>query len=72
MWRSLSLPDVENPTLGETGAARIFGPQKGADAAMVDQLERNLTHCFTTIFEQRGVDVRAVKGGGAAGALPLG
>ena len=64
--------DVENPTLGETGAARIFGPQKGADAAMVDQLERNLTHCFTTIFEQRGVDVRAVKGGGAAGAFAAG
>ena len=64
--------DVENPTLGETGAARIFGPQKGADAAMVEQLERNLNHCFTMIFEQRGVDVRAVKGGGAAGAFAAG
>ena len=38
--------DVENPTLGERGAARVFGPQKGADAAMVELLERNLSHCF--------------------------
>ncbi len=64
--------DVENPTLGEKGAARIFGPQKGADAAMVELLERNLEHCFTTVFEQRGVDVRQVKGGGAAGAFAAG
>lgn len=64
--------DVENPTLGEAGAARIFGPQKGADAAMVEQLERNLTHCFTRLYEQRGVDVRAIKGGGAAGAFAAG
>ena len=39
---------------------------------MVEQLERNLNHCFTMIFEQRGVDVRAVKGGGAAGAFAAG
>lgn len=64
--------DVENPTLGERGAARVFGPQKGADAAMVELLERNLRHCFTTVYEQRGVDVRAAKGGGAAGAFAAG
>ena len=64
--------DVENPTLGERGAARIFGPQKGADAAMVEQLERNLRHCFTLVYEQIGVDVRAAKGGGAAGAFAAG
>ncbi|MCY3781595.1 MAG: glycerate kinase [Chloroflexi bacterium] len=64
--------DVENPTLGEKGAARIFGPQKGADAAMVEQLERNLEHCFTTVYQQGGVDVRHVKGGGAAGAFAAG
>lgn len=64
--------DVENPALGKKGAARIFGPQKGADAAMVEQLERNLEHCFTTIVEQRGIDVRHVVGGGAAGAFAAG
>ena len=74
-WRDVEIiiaSDVENPTLGEKGAARIFGPQKGADAAMVELLERNLQHCFTTIFEQRGADVRALKGGGAAGAFAAG
>ena len=64
--------DVENPTLGDEGAARIFGPQKGADAQMVEQLERNLSHCFTRLYEQHGVDARRVKGGGAAGAFAAG
>ena len=34
--------DVRNPLLGERGAARVFGPQKGADAAAVEELERRL------------------------------
>ncbi len=74
-WRDVEIviaSDVENPTLGEQGAARVFGPQKGADLAMVERLERNLHHCFTLVFEQRGVDVRAVAGGGAAGAFAAG
>ncbi len=64
--------DVENPTLGEKGAARIFGPQKGADAAMVDVLERNLRHCFTLVHQQYGRDLRGARGGGAAGAFAAG
>lgn len=36
--------DVDNLLLGEAGAARIFGPQKGATPLMVEQLEKNLTH----------------------------
>ena len=74
-WRHTRIviaSDVENPTLGDEGAARIFGPQKGADARMVEQLERSLTHCFTRLYEQRGIDVRGVKGGGAAGAFAAG
>lgn len=73
-WRAqiVIASDVDNPTLGEQGAARIFGPQKGADAPMVKQLERNLRHCFTRLYEQRGIDVRQVRGGGAAGAFAAG
>ncbi len=74
-WRDINIiiaSDVENPALGEKGAARVFGPQKGADPAMVEQLERNLEHCFTVVYQQRGVDVRHVKGGGAAGGFAAG
>ena len=74
-WRDVEVviaSDVENPTLGERGAARIFGPQKGADPAIVKQLERNMRHCFTLVHEQTGVDVRTAKGGGAAGAFAAG
>ncbi len=74
-WRRARIiiaSDVDNPTLGEDGAARIFGPQKGADAQMVEQLEKNLGQCFTRLYEQRGVDLRHVKGGGAAGAFAAG
>ncbi|MBM7831548.1 glycerate kinase [Agromyces cerinus] len=39
----LILGDVTNPLLGERGAAAVFGPQKGADAATVVVLETNLT-----------------------------
>jgi glycerate kinase len=34
--------DVRNPLLGERGAARVFGPQKGADADGVEELEARL------------------------------
>ena len=74
-WREVDIviaSDVENPTLGDKGAARIFGPQKGADSAMVDSLERSLSHCFTVIHEQLGIDLRMVRGGGAAGAFAAG
>ena len=36
------LCDVRNPLLGERGAARVFGPQKGADADAVEELELRL------------------------------
>ena len=34
--------DVRNPLLGERGAARAFGPQKGADPSDVEELELRL------------------------------
>jgi glycerate 2-kinase len=74
-WHDIEIviaSDVENPTLGEKGAARVFGPQKGATPEMVESLETNLTHCFTTIYEQTGRDVRELEGGGAAGAFSAG
>ena len=36
--------DVDNPLYGPVGAAHVFGPQKGADGAMVERLDRGLRH----------------------------
>lgn len=71
-WRDVEViiaADVENPALGEHGAAAVFAPQKGASPAQVTILEANLSHFFTHIHTQVGVDVRHLQGGGAAGAL---
>ena len=74
-WQQTELllaSDVDNPALGEQGAAAVFGPQKGADAQQVALLEGQLTHFFTLIHEQTGRDVRQLPGGGAAGAFAAG
>ena len=74
-WRDIEIviaSDVDNPALGEDGAAHIFAPQKGADAVQVAILDDSLRHIFTLIHEQRGADVRRVAGGGAAGAFAAG
>ncbi len=61
--------DVDNPALGERGAAMVFGPQKGASPDDIQQLEGLLSYFFTLIAEKTGRDVRTVSGAGAAGAL---
>jgi glycerate kinase len=50
-------------------AARVFGPQKGADGAAVSELERRLERLADRYLEARGVDVRTLPGAGAAGGL---
>jgi len=55
--------DVRNPLLGARGAARAFGPQKGADAAAVDELERRLPSLDEL------APYRALPGAGAGGGL---
>lgn len=64
--------DVENRLLGETGAAAVFGPQKGAAPDDIPQLEAHLRHFFALIAQQHGRDMRDVVGGGAAGGLSVG
>jgi glycerate kinase len=74
-WKNVEVliaSDVDNPTLGAQGAAAVFGPQKGATPAQVQQLEAQLTHFFTLVNDQLGVDVRQLEGGGAAGAFSAG
>jgi glycerate kinase len=61
--------DVENPLLGEHGAARVFGPQKGADELTVRRLERAIGRWADVMADATGRDVRAKPGAGAAGGL---
>ena len=61
--------DIDNPFYGVTGAAHIFGPQKGADPAMVQRLDSNLKALSDVISKDIGLDVQAVPGSGAAGGM---
>jgi glycerate 2-kinase len=61
--------DVEHPLLGPMGAAHVFGPQKGADPAGVDTLERRLTEWAADLEAAAGRELRAEPGAGAAGGL---
>jgi glycerate kinase len=61
--------DVGNPLLGENGAARIFGPQKGATPEQIEELEQGLH----TLVERTGCHEQALAAGaGAAGGLGFG
>lgn len=61
--------DVEHPLLGEHGAARVFGPQKGADAGAIDVLEQRNAAWAAELHAVSGRDVAVLDGAGAAGGL---
>lgn len=64
--------DVENPLCGPLGASSVFGPQKGADAAMVERLDRGLGHLARVMERDLGIAVADVPGAGAAGGMGAG
>lgn len=64
--------DVDNPLIGEHGAAAVYAPQKGADAAMVKRLEEGTRHFATLLSEFCGKDISQVPGLGAAGGIAAG
>ena len=64
--------DVKNPLLGENGATRTFGPQKGATPDELEILERALTSLADTVTTELGCDFRNNPGAGAAGGLGFG
>jgi glycerate kinase len=61
--------DVDNPLYGPRGAARVFGPQKGATPAQVEQLDAALEHLAAVSGRP---DFAQVPGAGAAGGLGFG
>jgi glycerate 2-kinase len=64
--------DVTNPLLGPRGASAVYGPQKGASPAMVDELEAALTRYAAVVRRSLGVEIATLPGGGAAGGLGAG
>lgn len=61
--------DVDNPLTGPEGAAAVFGPQKGADDALVERMDAALAH-YARVIEAGGCQAVAQQpGAGAAGGL---
>ena len=68
----VAMCDIDNPLYGEAGAAYIFGPQKGADPAMVERLDHNLRALEQVVKQALGVDLAQMPGAGAAGGMGYG
>lgn len=68
----MTMCDIDNPLCGPAGAAAVFGPQKGADGAMVRRLDDGLAHLADIIRRDLGRDVLTLPGGGAAGGFGAG
>lgn len=64
----VGLADVDAPLLGESGAARLFAPQKGADPALVAELEEAMCG-WARALAAAGHDVADLPGAGAAGGI---
>ena len=70
--RFILASDVDNPLLGAEGAAAIFGPQKGATAADVGELDAALANFVQVLAAEigpRAVKAASAPGAGAAGGV---
>lgn len=65
----ITMCDIDNPLCGPQGAAAVFGPQKGADEAMVKTLDDNLAHMAAVVKRDLGKDIINLAGAGAAGGM---
>lgn len=66
------LCDVTNPLYGPTGAAWIYGRQKGGTDDVLAELDDGLKHIAEVVKTQLGRDVAVMPGAGAAGGLGYG
>ena len=67
-----AIADVRGPLTGPDGAARRFGPQKGATPEAVEVLEVGLARLGDRLREDLGRDVADLPGAGASGGLGAG
>ena len=65
------MTDVNNPLLGDLGAAPVFGPQKGANPDQVFALEKGLSNLWLHAFKIFNLNID-FPGSGAAGEIPAG
>jgi glycerate kinase len=70
--RVTAAADVRNPLLGERGATRTFGAQKGATPDELRLLEDALARLADVVARDFGCDFRKATGAGAAGGLGFG
>ena len=70
--RFVGATDVTNPLCGSQGASAVYGPQKGADASAIEELDAALAHFASVIKRDLGVEVADRPGAGAAGGLGAG
>ena len=61
--------DIDNPFYGPTGAAAIFGPQKGADEAMVESLDGKMKSLAAVVEKDLDIGLQSIPGSGAAGGM---
>lgn len=61
--------DVTNPLCGELGCSAVFGPQKGADGAMIIQMDKWLAYYAKLTSEKYDKANAKHPGTGAAGGL---
>ena len=66
------LCDVDNRLLGDSGAAAVFGPQKGATPETVLKMEEALSQFRKIALKETGSDMAESKHGGAAGGIAAG
>src|SRR5438445_7784190 len=74
-WRSISVmvaSDVTNPLVGPEGASYVYGPQKGADAQAVRELDQALARLAQVIERDLDKTVADIPGAGAAGGAGAG
>jgi glycerate kinase len=70
--RVLAATDVRSPLLGREGASSVFGPQKGASARDVEELDAALTRFADVVEATYGIKARDIAGAGSAGGLGFG
>ena len=61
--------DVQNPFYGPNGAAAVYARQKGADDAMIEELDRGMRSFAQVILKETGKDISNIPGSGAAGGM---